>query len=157
MGVVDHFVFPTLSLQKNRHKKKVFTRCHRMCGANDRKNAYDSGTFRVGIFPSQIPIHLSTPFAPLRSNVIAHNDPMYGSSNTTSPKTATTASPSSSSSGPSTTPPTLGHFCIYNPDFGQTDETQHEQLLYYVARKTVSMDVKLRNIGLAQGLVNFAR
>ncbi|KAF9364163.1 vacuolar fusion protein ccz1 [Mortierella sp. NVP85] len=81
---------------------------------------------------------------------------MYGSSNTTSPKTATTASPSSSS-GPSTTPPTLGYFCIYNPDFGPTDETQHEQLLYYVARKTVSMDVKMRNIGLAQGLVNFAR
>ncbi|KAG0370787.1 hypothetical protein BC939DRAFT_448659 [Gamsiella multidivaricata] len=82
---------------------------------------------------------------------------MYGSSDTTSPKPAGAASPSSSSSGPSTTPATLGYFCIYNPDFGPTDETQHEQLLYYVARKTVSMDVKMRNIGLSQGLVNFAR
>ncbi|KAF9946470.1 vacuolar fusion protein ccz1 [Modicella reniformis] len=82
---------------------------------------------------------------------------MYGYPNATSPKTATAASLSSSSSGPSTTPATLGYFCIYNPDFGPTDETQHEQLLYYVGRKTVSMDVKMRNIGLAQGLVNFAR
>ncbi|KAF8951816.1 vacuolar fusion protein ccz1, partial [Entomortierella lignicola] len=80
---------------------------------------------------------------------------MYG---TSSPKSATAASSSTtSSSGPSTTPATLGYFCIYNPEFGPTDETQHEQLLYYVARKTVSIDVKMRNIGLAQGLVNFAR
>ncbi|GJJ77154.1 hypothetical protein EMPS_09513 [Entomortierella parvispora] len=67
------------------------------------------------------------------------------------------ASPSSSNAGPAVTPPTLGYFCVYNPDFGPTDETQHEQLLYYVARKTVSIDAKMRNIGLAQGLVNFAR
>ncbi|KAF9416916.1 hypothetical protein BGZ94_010081, partial [Podila epigama] len=61
------------------------------------------------------------------------------------------------SSGPLITPPSLGHFCIYNTEFGPTDETQHEQLLCYIARKTVSMDAKMRNIGLAQGLVNFAR
>ncbi|KAG0247567.1 hypothetical protein BG011_001273, partial [Mortierella polycephala] len=84
---------------------------------------------------------------------------MYGSStaSTSSPKPAHAASSSSSSSGPTTTLATLGYFCIYNPDFGLTDETQHEQLLYYVARKTVSIDAKMRNIGLAQGLVNFAR
>ncbi|CAG8693924.1 1085_t:CDS:2, partial [Scutellospora calospora] len=35
--------------------------------------------------------------------------------------------------------------------------TQKEQLLYYVARKTVPMDVKMRQIGLAQGLINFTR
>ncbi|KAG0089746.1 Vacuolar fusion protein CCZ1 B [Podila epicladia] len=66
-------------------------------------------------------------------------------------------SPSPSSSGPSVTPASLSYFCIYNPDFGPTDETQHEQLLCYIARKTVSIDAKMRNIGLAQGLVNFAR
>ncbi|KAF9185139.1 vacuolar fusion protein ccz1 [Haplosporangium sp. Z 11] len=84
---------------------------------------------------------------------------MYGSSttSTSSPKPAHAASSSPSSSGPTITPATLGYFCIYNPDFGPTDETQHEQLLYYVARKTVSIDAKMRNIGLAQGLVNFAR
>ncbi|KAF9954547.1 Vacuolar fusion protein CCZ1 B [Mortierella alpina] len=92
---------------------------------------------------------------------------MYGSSvaaasaSTSSPKPAHAASPSSAStsspSGSAITPATLGYFCIYNPDFGPTDETQHEQLLYYVARKTVSIDAKMRNIGLAQGLVNFAR
>ncbi|KAK3830365.1 MAG: hypothetical protein J3R72DRAFT_456011 [Linnemannia gamsii] len=72
-----------------------------------------------------------------------------------SPSPGTTNS--SSGNGPTTTPATLNYFCIYNPDFGPTDETQHEQLLYYVARKTVSVDAKMRNIGLAQGLVNFAR
>ncbi|KAG0317518.1 vacuolar fusion protein ccz1 [Dissophora globulifera] len=74
---------------------------------------------------------------------------------TTSPSSP--ASSSAAAAGPSSTPATLGYFCVYNPDYGPTDETQHEQLLYYVARKTVSMDVKMRNIGLAQGLVNFAR
>ncbi|KAF9915331.1 vacuolar fusion protein ccz1 [Lobosporangium transversale] len=82
---------------------------------------------------------------------------MYGTSGATSPKPAVGPSSSSSSSGPASTSSSLGYFCIYNPEFGPTDETQHEQLLYYVARKTVSMDVKMRNIGLAQGLVNFAR
>ncbi|KAF9434973.1 vacuolar fusion protein ccz1 [Entomortierella beljakovae] len=79
---------------------------------------------------------------------------MHGSSGASSPKPVTTPSPStaSSSSGPSATPATLGYFCIYNPEFGPTDETQHEQLLYYIARKTVSIDVKMRNIGLAQEL-----
>ncbi|KAG0057553.1 Vacuolar fusion protein CCZ1 B [Gryganskiella cystojenkinii] len=88
---------------------------------------------------------------------------MYSSStgasaSASSPKPSASAAASpTSSSGPAVTPPTLGYFCVYNPDFGPTDETQHEQLLYYVARKTVSIDVKMRNIGLAQGLVNFAR
>ncbi|KAF9134376.1 vacuolar fusion protein ccz1 [Mortierella sp. 14UC] len=94
---------------------------------------------------------------------------MYGSSaaaaSASSPSAsgagATSSLPASTStssgSGPTTTPASLNYFCIYNPDFGPTDETQHEQLLYYVARKTVSIDAKMRNIGLAQGLVNFAR
>ncbi|OAQ29057.1 hypothetical protein K457DRAFT_522595 [Linnemannia elongata AG-77] len=70
---------------------------------------------------------------------------------------ATSPSTASSGNGLTMTPASLNYFCIYNPDFGPTDETQHEQLLYYVARKTVSVDAKMRNIGLAQGLVNFAR
>ncbi|KAF9923252.1 vacuolar fusion protein ccz1 [Linnemannia zychae] len=92
---------------------------------------------------------------------------MYGSAASASPSTAAggggrassplQTTPSSSGNGPITTPASLNYFCIYNPDFGPTDETQHEQLLYYVARKTVSIDAKMRNIGLAQGLVNFAR
>ncbi|KAG0241500.1 vacuolar fusion protein ccz1 [Actinomortierella wolfii] len=55
------------------------------------------------------------------------------------------------------TPPRLAYFCIYNANFGPTEETQHEQLLYYYARKTVSIDAKMRQIGLAQGLTNFAK
>ncbi|CAG8682148.1 8076_t:CDS:2, partial [Acaulospora morrowiae] len=59
--------------------------------------------------------------------------------------------------GPITVPPSLNYFCVYNPTFGPTEETQKDQLLYYTARKTVPMDVKMRQIGLAQGLVNFTR
>ncbi|KAG0294502.1 vacuolar fusion protein ccz1 [Linnemannia gamsii] len=87
---------------------------------------------------------------------------MYGSSaaaaaTASSSPSASSPSPTSSGNGLTTSPASLNYFCIYNPDFGPTDETQHEQLLYYVARKTVSVDAKMRNIGLAQGLVNFAR
>ncbi|CAG8709473.1 3724_t:CDS:2, partial [Racocetra fulgida] len=52
-------------------------------------------------------------------------------------------------------PPSLNHFAIYNPTFGPTEETQKDQLLYYVAKKTVPIDVQMRQIGLAQGLINF--
>ncbi|KAF8927496.1 vacuolar fusion protein ccz1 [Haplosporangium gracile] len=85
----------------------------------------------------------------------AASSPATGSAGATS--SASPPTPASSGNGLTTTPASLNYFCIYNPDFGPTDETQHEQLLYYVARKTVSIDVKMRNIGLAQGLVNFAR
>ncbi|RHZ67255.1 hypothetical protein Glove_302g22 [Diversispora epigaea] len=60
--------------------------------------------------------------------------------------------------GPSiTVPSSLAYFCVYNPNFGPTEETQKDQLLYYVAKKTVPMDVKMRQIGLAQGLIHFTR
>ncbi|RIB22322.1 hypothetical protein C2G38_2174288 [Gigaspora rosea] len=62
-----------------------------------------------------------------------------------------------SSYGSVAVPPSLNHFAIYNPTFGPTEETQQDQLLYYVAKKTVPMDVKMRQIGLAQGLINFTR
>ncbi|CAG8500626.1 11627_t:CDS:2 [Diversispora eburnea] len=54
-------------------------------------------------------------------------------------------------------PSSLAYFCVYNPTFGPTEETQKDQLLYYVAKKTVPMDVKIRQIGLAQGLIHFTR
>ncbi|CAG8785263.1 15439_t:CDS:10 [Gigaspora margarita] len=62
-----------------------------------------------------------------------------------------------SSYGSVAVPPSLNHFAIYNPTFGPTEETQQDQLLYYVAKKTVPVDVKMRQIGLAQGLINFTR
>ncbi|KAF9977942.1 hypothetical protein BGZ73_004382 [Actinomortierella ambigua] len=75
---------------------------------------------------------------------------------TGAPRTQSTTSTTNTGSN-QYTPPRLGYFCVYNADFGPTEETQHEQLLYYVARKTVSIDAKMRQIGLAQGLTNFAK
>ncbi|KAG9069798.1 vacuolar fusion protein ccz1 [Linnemannia hyalina] len=90
------------------------------------------------------------------SAAAASSSPPTGAAGATT-SSATSPSSTSSGNGLTITPASLNYFCIYNPDFGPTDETQHEQLLYYVARKTVSIDAKMRNIGLAQGLVNFAR
>ncbi|CAG8493883.1 6887_t:CDS:10 [Ambispora leptoticha] len=70
--------------------------------------------------------------------------------NSSTSNTQASASPNSAS-------PSLSYFCIYNPSFGSTEETQVNQIIYYVARTTVPMDVKMRQIGLAQGLVNFSR
>ncbi|KAF9129147.1 Vacuolar fusion protein CCZ1 B [Mortierella sp. GBA39] len=90
------------------------------------------------------------------SAAAASSSPSTGAAGATT-SSATSPSSTSSGNGLTITSASLNYFCIYNPDFGPTDETQHEQLLYYVARKTVSIDAKMRNIGLAQGLVNFAR
>jgi hypothetical protein len=69
-------------------------------------------------------------------------------------------------------PAQLSHLAIYNPSFGPTDETFREQLVCYYSRKTEpeqdsrskneplrrgADDEKLRQIGLAQGVVNFAK
>ncbi|PKY41435.1 hypothetical protein RhiirA4_539586 [Rhizophagus irregularis] len=56
------------------------------------------------------------------------------------------------SQGIVTVPPSLSYFCVYNPSFGDTDDSQSDQLLYYTSKKTVPMDVKIRQVGLAQGL-----
>lgn len=61
------------------------------------------------------------------------------------------------SQGIVTVPPSLSYFCVYNPSFGDTDDSQSDQLLYYTSKKTVPMDVKIRQVGLAQGLINFTR
>ncbi|ORX93602.1 hypothetical protein K493DRAFT_315914 [Basidiobolus meristosporus CBS 931.73] len=57
----------------------------------------------------------------------------------------------------SSSPHVVSHFCIFNAEFGPTEETQHEQLLYYTARQTTPIDVKMRQVGLAQALVNFTK
>ena len=63
----------------------------------------------------------------------------------------------SNSHGLVNVPPSLSYFCVYNPSFGPTEDSQKDQLLYYTSKKTVPMDVKMRQVGLAQGLVNFTR
>ena len=70
-------------------------------------------------------------------------------------------------------PAQVAYLTIYNPSLGQSDETLHEQVVYYYSTKiresrrlssTSSEDQareegneKLRQIGLAQGLVEFAK
>jgi hypothetical protein len=63
----------------------------------------------------------------------------------------------SNSHGIVNVPPSLSYFCVYNPSFGGTDDSQGDQILYYTSKRTVPMDVKIRQVGLAQGLVNFTR
>ncbi|RUS14706.1 hypothetical protein BC938DRAFT_477265, partial [Jimgerdemannia flammicorona] len=53
------------------------------------------------------------------------------------------------------TSPILSYFCVYNPSLGPTEETNKDQILYYTAKRTVPLDVKMRQVGLAQALVNF--
>jgi hypothetical protein len=63
-----------------------------------------------------------------------------------------------SKEGPSLgrTSPMLSHFCVYNPNLGaKSDENNKDQILFYTAKKVVPLDVKLRQVGLAQALVNF--
>ena len=68
-------------------------------------------------------------------------------------------------------PARLNFLTIYNPSFGQSDETVHDQILYYYShssrRKVYSKSFqepdreeeneRLRQIGLAQGMVEFAK
>ncbi|KAI9259425.1 hypothetical protein BDA99DRAFT_440155 [Phascolomyces articulosus] len=54
------------------------------------------------------------------------------------------------------TPPTLSYFCVYNPSLAQSEENPKDQILYYTAKKVVPADVKMKQVGLAQALVNFS-
>jgi hypothetical protein len=75
-------------------------------------------------------------------------------------------------------PAQLGFLAIYNPSLGQTDETIDDQIVYYASVSTQSSGrsrrrrartrptdgisqeerhERLRQIGLAQGMVNFSR
>jgi len=76
---------------------------------------------------------------------------------TKSPKTTT-----------STLDPFLSSFYIYNPLLGRTDDTVYEQLIFHYSLQkpnntkssndsTNALDKQLRAIGLAQGIVEFAR
>ncbi|KAI8370599.1 uncharacterized protein BYT42DRAFT_502387 [Radiomyces spectabilis] len=53
------------------------------------------------------------------------------------------------------TPPTLTYFCVYNSSLSQSEENTKDQILYYTAKKVVPADVKMKQVGLAQALVNF--
>ena len=76
----------------------------------------------------------------------------------------------------SVVPATLSFFAIYNPSLSTSDETLEDQIVYYYSKpkngqgkareaKTVSQidetkeekEEKLRQIGLAQGMVSFAK
>jgi hypothetical protein len=71
-------------------------------------------------------------------------------------------------------PARLGFLAIYNPTLGPTDETLEDQIVFYTSRLTHSQHAdnagenedaapegdkneRLRRIGLAQGMVSFAR
>ena len=71
-------------------------------------------------------------------------------------------------------PAQLGFLAIYNPSLGTTEETLDDQIVYYSSqesrarkrkRKTIDTpkaakedaNEKLRHIGLAQGMVEFAK
>ncbi|SAM00400.1 hypothetical protein [Absidia glauca] len=52
------------------------------------------------------------------------------------------------------TSPMLSYFSVYNPSLGQSEENTKDQILYYTAKKVVPADIKMKQIGLAQALVN---
>ena len=84
-----------------------------------------------------------------------------------------------SSSLPGITPAQLGFLAIYNPSLGATDDTIDDQIVYYASVKSTSSshtlgrrqhrsrptdsisqeerNERLRQIGLAQGMVEFGR
>lgn len=88
---------------------------------------------------------------------------------------------SSSSSQRGVVPAQLAYLTIYNPAFGDSDETAYEQIFYYYSREesqgqntetaTGGRDVtgtkpssgeeqkneRLRQVGLARGMVEFAK
>lgn len=79
------------------------------------------------------------------------------------------------SSVPRVVPAALSFLAIYNPALGDSDETFHQQIVFYYAKAakaraklahaTAEQDAqlreeeneKLRQVGLAQGMVGFAR
>lgn len=82
---------------------------------------------------------------------------MISSSSAPAPTPALLSPPSSLVT--TITPAALSFLAIYNPSLGPTDETVHDQIVFYTSRKgnVVTSNDKLRQIGLAQGIVEFAR
>lgn len=88
---------------------------------------------------------------------------------------------SSSSSQRGVVPAQLAYLTIYNPAFGDTDETAYEQIFYYYSREEIQkqetqkasggqnadetkppseeeqQNERLRQVGLARGMVEFAK
>ena len=70
-------------------------------------------------------------------------------------------------------PAQLAFLAIYNPSLGQSDETLHDQIVYYHShgshapeklsgtsseeRNREEGNEKLRQVGLAQGMIEFAK
>jgi len=66
-------------------------------------------------------------------------------------------------------PAQLGFLAIYNPSLGTTDETLHDQIVYYNSKEPKKrgrrgeilskeeQNERLRQIGLAQGMVDFGK
>jgi hypothetical protein len=69
-------------------------------------------------------------------------------------------------------PAQLAFLAIYNPSLGQSDETLHDQVVYYYSSKSrdgrkfgiksedqerEEKNERLRQIGLAQGMIEFAK
>jgi len=54
------------------------------------------------------------------------------------------------------TPPTLCHVCVYNSKFSSSEETAYDQILYFSNPQTTKNE-QLREIGLAQAIVNFSQ
>ncbi|RPA91252.1 hypothetical protein L873DRAFT_1819732 [Choiromyces venosus 120613-1] len=79
------------------------------------------------------------------------------SSNAVNPPPAPLPPPSSLV--PTISPAILSSLAIYNPSLGPTDETVHDQIVFYTSRRrnTITANDRLRQIGLAQGVVEFAR
>ncbi|KAL7274412.1 hypothetical protein RUND412_002687 [Rhizina undulata] len=67
--------------------------------------------------------------------------------------------PPPSSLVPTIIPASLSYLAIYNPALGPTDETVNDQIVFYTSKKggSATANEKLRQIGLAQGVVEFAR
>lgn len=82
---------------------------------------------------------------------------------------------SSSTNNAGVVPASLSFLAIYNPSLSRSDETLHDQIVYYhsrshdrkLSRKAASnpesedpreeKNERLRQIGLAQGMVEFAK
>jgi hypothetical protein len=88
----------------------------------------------------------------------------------TPPRTPTPVRSSTPKLAATASAPFLSSVYIYNPSLGQTDATVHEQLVFShpislvdgqskdtEAAATAELDRQLRAIGLAQGIVQFAR
>ncbi|KAK6535204.1 hypothetical protein TWF694_001673 [Orbilia ellipsospora] len=63
----------------------------------------------------------------------------------------------SSQTPTSITPASLSYLAIFNPSLGPTDETLPNQIVFWTSRSPTSQNECLRQIGLAQGIIEFAR